>query len=115
MRSLDLLEDMSIVDGGAFNARLISIMRGDVLPDRKKPEPLSSSSDFMLTFAVGNIPVEYIMYDLWEEMRAKDKALADQVVESTCIFMRAQTDKSRLSIKGLGQYLDYREGDIGMA
>lgn len=72
------------------------IMRGDVLPDRK-------------------IPVEWMMYDLWEHMRALDKELADDVLEPTFTFMRAQTDKDRLSIVGMGPYLVYREKDVGKA
>ena len=34
----DVLEDMSFVEGEAYNERLIPISRGDVLPDRKDPE-----------------------------------------------------------------------------
>ncbi|KAI0407180.1 Aristolochene synthase from penicillium Roqueforti [Xylaria palmicola] len=92
----DLLEDMSFEDGAAYNEKLIPIARGDVQPDR-------------------NVPVEYIMYDLWENMRACDKELADEVLEPTFTFMRAQTDKVRLSITELGHYLDYREKDVGKA
>lgn len=63
----------------------------------------------------GNIPAEYIIYDLWKSMRAHDKALADEVLEPTFVFMRAQTDRARLSIDELGQYLRYREKDVGKA
>ncbi len=42
---LDVLEHMSFADGEAYNNRLIPISRGDVLPDRTKPE-------------------EFILYDL---------------------------------------------------
>jgi len=48
-------------------------------------------------------------------MRAFDKELADEILEPTFTFMRAQTDKSRLGIKELGQYLEYREKDVGKA
>ncbi|KAI9739473.1 MAG: hypothetical protein M1818_005161 [Claussenomyces sp. TS43310] len=92
----DLLEDMSFEDGAAYNENLISISRGDVLPDR-------------------SIPAEYIMYDLWEAMRVHDKYLADEILEPTFTFMRAQTDRARLNMKELGQYLDYRERDVGKA
>ncbi|KAK2616580.1 Aristolochene synthase prx2 [Conoideocrella luteorostrata] len=92
----DLLEDMSFEDGSAYNNKLMPIARGDVLPDR-------------------TVPVEWMMYDLWEEMRAKDKILADQILEPTFTFMRAQTDKSRLTISELGHYLTYREKDVGKA
>jgi aristolochene synthase len=55
------------------------------------------------------------MYDLWESMRAHDKELADAVLEPTFNFMRAQTDRARMSIGGLGRYLEYREKDVGKA
>ncbi|KAK1638009.1 Aristolochene synthase from penicillium Roqueforti [Colletotrichum phormii] len=92
----DLLEHMSFADGEAYNERLIPIARGDALPDR-------------------SIPVEYIFYDLWESMRACDRKLADEVLESTFTFMRSQTDRVRTSIKSLGEYLEYRERDVGKA
>lgn len=92
----DILEEMSFDDGSAYNEKLIPIARGDVKPDR-------------------NIPVEWITYDLWESMRACDKELADEVLEPTFLFMRAQTDKVRMSINELGHYLEYREKDVGKA
>lgn len=48
-------------------------------------------------------------------MRAHDKHLADEVLEPTFLFMRAQTDKARLEIHELGQYLEYREKDVEKA
>ncbi|KAF6838321.1 aristolochene synthase [Colletotrichum plurivorum] len=92
----DLLEDMSLKEGSAYNEKLILLSRGDIHPDR-------------------NIPVEWITYDLWNDMRACDKILADDILEPVFTFMRAQTDKSRLDIKELGQYLKYRERDVGKA
>lgn len=92
----DLLEDMSFDEGSAYNEKLMPIARGEVLPDR-------------------NVPVEWIMYDLWESMRAHDRVLADGILEPTFTFMRAQTDKSRLTIKEMGPYLTYREKDVGKA
>ncbi|KAA8647694.1 terpene cyclase [Aspergillus tanneri] len=92
----DLLEDMSFKDGSAYNEKLIPIARGDVLPDRK-------------------VPAEWIMYYLWESMRTHDRDLADGILEPTFTFMRAQTDKSRLTIKEMGPYLTYREKDVGKA
>ena len=59
--------------------------------------------------------MEYITYDLWESMRAHDRELANQVLEPTFLFMRAQTDKIRLEIAQLGEYLEYREKDVGKA
>ena len=87
---------MSFDEGSAYNEHLIPISRGDVLPNR-------------------SIPVEYIIYDLWESMRAHDRELADEILEPVFLFMRAQTDKSRVGIKSLGAYLLYRERDVGKA
>ncbi|KAJ0120939.1 aristolochene synthase [Diaporthe amygdali] len=92
----DLLEDMSLEDGSAYNERLILLSRGTAAPNR-------------------SIPVEWITYDLWEELRACDRELADEILEPVFTFMRAQTDKSRLDIKELGEYFKYRERDVGKA
>ena len=48
-------------------------------------------------------------------MRSHDKALADEVLEPTFTLMRAQTDRLRFQITELGQYLEYRERDVGKA
>ena len=92
----DQLEYMSFDEGEAYNASLMPLCRGDVLPDR-------------------TVPVQWMMYDLWSEMRACDKVLADETLEPVFVFMRAQTSKERLSVKGLGPYLHYRQGDVGQA
>lgn len=63
----------------------------------------------------GSNPAEYIIYDLWESMREHDRGLADEVLEPTFVFMRSQTDRARLHIKELGEYLQYREKDVGKA
>lgn len=41
--------------------------------------------------------------------------LANSVLEPCFIFMRAQTDKTRQSISELGEYMIYRERDVGSA
>ncbi|KAI1176094.1 Aristolochene synthase from penicillium Roqueforti [Nemania sp. FL0916] len=92
----DLLEDMSFEDGEAYNNALMPIMRGDKLPNR-------------------DIPAEAMMWDLWEDMRALDFDLANEILEPTFVFMRAQTDRERKNIKGFGSYLIYRERDVGKA
>lgn len=70
------------------------LMRGTVQPDRA-------------------VAVEWMMYTVWEKMRACDLQLADEVLEPTFTFMRAQTSKLRLNINGLGHYLEYRQEDVG--
>ena len=72
------------------------LMRGDVEPDR-------------------SVPAQWMMYDLWEDMRRCDREVADSVLEPTFKFMRAQTDQKRLTIRGLGEYLTYRQADVGQA
>lgn len=69
----------------------------------------------MLTGCLGSVPVEYMFYDLWDEMRVKDRDLANVILGPTFVFMRAQTDKIRTEITEFGQYLEYRERDVGKA
>ncbi|KAK6072773.1 aristolochene synthase [Seiridium cupressi] len=90
----DVLEDMSFEDGAAYNARLMPLARGTTTPDR-------------------SCPVEYIMFDLWESMRQLDRTMANEILEPTFEFMRAQTDKVRGRKMGLGEYFRYRERDVG--
>lgn len=87
---------MSLEEGEAYNKRLMDIARGDVLPDR-------------------TIAAEYIFYDLWESMRAHDLKMANEVLEPVFVFMRAQTDPTRLKPMNLDEYLQYRERDVGKA
>lgn len=87
---------MSLQDGKEYNAMLMRLCSGVALPDR-------------------SVPVQWIMYDLWESMRACDRDLADGILEPVFTFMKAQTSKDRLSVKGLEEYLDYRQGDVGQA
>lgn len=72
------------------------LARGEKLPDR-------------------TVPVQYIFYDLWDSMRVCDQELANEVLEPTFVFMRAQTDKNRSEQHHLGGYLQYRERDVGKA
>ncbi|KAK8240424.1 Aristolochene synthase [Phyllosticta capitalensis] len=90
----DLLEDMSLTEGKAFNRNLVPLMRGERQPDR-------------------SIPVEWITYDLWKEMRTCDTDLTAEVFESTLDFMDAQTEQVRIDMQDFGQYLKYRDRDVG--
>ena len=85
---------MSLAEGEAYNNSLMPLCRGDVLPDR-------------------SVPVQWMMYDLWEDMRKTDLELARTVEEPVFEFMRAQTAKERLQVQGLGKYLEYRQADVG--
>lgn len=87
---------MSFEDGAQYNQRLFPICRGQVMPNRGDP-------------------AEYVMYDLWEDMRQHDKDMADEILEPVFVFMRAQTDHKRASPMSLGEYFEYREKDVGKA
>ncbi len=87
---------MSYEEGSAYNNKLMPMMRGDTLPDR-------------------SVPVEWMMYDQWEGMRAQDKVMADAILEPVFVFMRAQTDTTRAESMSLGTYFEYREKDVGKA
>ncbi|KAI8626356.1 Aristolochene synthase in complex with 12,13-Difluorofarnesyl diphosphate [Xylariaceae sp. FL1651] len=92
----DILETMSFEEGAAYNGRLISVIRGEVTPNR-------------------SVAVEVITFDLWESMRAHDAELAEGIMKPLFIFMRSQTDKIRGQSMTLMQYFDYRDKDIGQA
>lgn len=46
-------------------------------------------------------------------MRSKDTTLANSVLEPCFVFMRAQTENLRKTINELGEYMTYRERDVG--
>ncbi|KAI1635180.1 Aristolochene synthase [Biscogniauxia mediterranea] len=90
----DQIDLTSLEDAQEYNERLILIARGVQKPDR-------------------SIPAEWIMWDIWEEMRAVDAELAHKLEEPTFIFLRAQVDKTRLDTGDLATYFQFREKDIG--
>ncbi|KAL8829596.1 MAG: hypothetical protein Q9191_001923 [Dirinaria sp. TL-2023a] len=92
----DQLECMSLEEGKAYNDRLKPLCRGESLPSRSDP-------------------VGWIMYDLWESMRATEPELAHGIIEPLFAFMDAQTSKARLQINDITQYLEYRQADVGQA
>lgn len=87
---------MSFEEGSQYNERLMPLCRGEAMPDL-------------------SVPVEYMTYELWNSMRTKDQRLANNILEPTFRFMKAQTCKDRLSIKELGRYFEYRQHDVGKA
>ncbi|PVI03625.1 Aristolochene synthase in complex with 12,13 Difluorofarnesyl diphosphate [Periconia macrospinosa] len=92
----DQLEYMSLEEGKAYNESLMGFCTGESIPDR-------------------NVPVQWMMYDIWEEMRNIDRQLANEVLEPVFVFMRSQTAKERLSVDNLHDYLQYRQNDVGQA
>ncbi len=73
---------MSFSEGEAYNNRLIPTAQGNTLPNR-------------------GIPVECVTYDLWEGMRACDRSLADEILQTVFTFMKAQTDSKRKDLNGI--------------
>ncbi|RJE20950.1 hypothetical protein PHISCL_06714 [Aspergillus sclerotialis] len=92
----DLLEDMSLKDGKAYNNKLMKIAKGEAAPDP-------------------SIPVEWMFHEIWEGMRLENTTLANSVLEPCSVFMRAQTENLRKTINELGEYMVYRERDVRSA
>ncbi|KAI5923116.1 terpenoid synthase [Camillea tinctor] len=90
----DLLDRMSVAEGAEHNSKVIECARGQLIPDR-------------------NAPAQWIMYDLFEDMRAVDRHLADELLEPTIDFLVAQTDSNRMKTMNLEQYFEYRDADLG--
>ncbi|KAI1843483.1 hypothetical protein JX266_010309 [Neoarthrinium moseri] len=90
----DLLDSMSVQEGVAYNSKVIECARGSILPDR-------------------DVPGQWIMYDLFEGMRAVDKQLADELLAPTIDFLWAQVDGNRIKPMTLNEYFDYRDADLG--
>ncbi|KAF4492773.1 Aristolochene synthase [Colletotrichum fructicola] len=89
----DLLEHMSLQDGSSYNERLISIVKGETLPAEDSP-------------------IEKIVLEIWQQMRAIDKPLSDDVEVPTFEFWRSQNAEARLAKKSIAEYLEYRELDV---
>jgi len=90
----DMLDRMSVEEGKTHNSRVIECCRGTVQPDRSKP-------------------AQWIMYDLFQEFREIDRALADLLLRYTIDFFEAQTDADRSKPKSLKDYFEYRHADLG--
>lgn len=90
----DLLDRMSIEEGKEHQENVIKCASGTILPDRE-------------------IPAQWIMFDLFEEMRATDRPLADELLKPTIDFLRAQVDGNRMKRMNLDEYFAYRNADLG--
>lgn len=90
----DALDRMSVAQGVEYNAKVIECARGTLLPDR-------------------TMPAQWMMYDLFECMRAVDKPLADELLIPTIDFLLAQVDESRTKPMALQEYFEYRDADLG--
>jgi aristolochene synthase len=85
---------MSLEDGVAHNMKIVECARGTLLPDR-------------------NIPVRYIMFDIFEGMRQVDVQLVDAVLQPTIDLLLAQVDGTRMKSMNLKEYFVYRIADLG--
>ncbi|KAI0966357.1 Aristolochene synthase, partial [Xylaria arbuscula] len=92
----DEIDHMPIEVAEEYNERLILIAQGIQRPD--------------LT-----IPAEWMMWDLWEDMRKHHGELTKTIEDPCFLFMRAQVDKTRLNLDDLSLYFQFREKDIGTA
>lgn len=90
----DVLDRMSVEEGVEHNTKVIECARGTLLPDRSSP-------------------AQWIMYDLFEDMRAVDKQLADELLQPTIDFLVAQADGNRMKPMTLKEYFEYRDADLG--
>jgi hypothetical protein len=85
---------MSIARGKALYARLTAIATGEAAPDRSNP-------------------YEWITHDVWTSMRARDHALADEVLAQFLVCIHAQVDKARLECENIGTLLAQRIKEAG--
>ncbi|KAI1923673.1 hypothetical protein LOZ12_000132 [Ophidiomyces ophidiicola] len=90
----DVLDSMSVEEGLEYTSRIMECASGKRLPDR-------------------NVPAEWIAYDLFEEMRAADKQLADELLDDTLEILTIQADPKRLARMNLHEYFAFREVDMG--
>ena len=93
--SLDVAEHMSLEEGKAFYQRLILLAKGKGLPNREDA-------------------YEWITYDLFATMRAKDEELANGILQGAILCVLAQVDPARQKCVGMGQLLRqrYKEGGV---
>jgi aristolochene synthase len=86
---------MTLDEGRAYNEMVLSFMDGAKKPNR-------------------DIPVEWITYDIWQDMRECDLVLSAEVLKTMGPFMTAQTDSIRMNENvGMKAYLEWRILDIG--
>jgi aristolochene synthase len=85
---------MSFQAGQVYVERIISLSRGEIAPENSVPE-------------------ESIMYHLWKEIRKVDADAAEEILESTCAFWRAQADEKRKTLTDLASYLRFRATENG--
>jgi aristolochene synthase len=90
----DLLDRMSVDEGVAHQEKVIECARGNLLPDYEAP-------------------AQWIMYDLFQNMRAVDEQLADELLQPTIDFLLAQADGNRMKPMNLEEYFEYRDADLG--
>jgi aristolochene synthase len=89
----DLLDGMSLEEGKAFNSKIVKCARGMTHPDRV-------------------VPAQWIRYDTFNEMRALDKPLADDVLQYVVGWLLAQDGKKFMPMDSK-EYFHFRDADFG--
>lgn len=83
-------------EGKAFCARLIPVVEGKRLPDRK-------------------YSLEWLSYDVFTSMRECDPKLTDDVVEGAKLCVKAMVDPDRLKCTDMGSLIGHRVKEGGCA
>lgn len=89
---IDILDDMSFEEGEIFTERLILVSQKEKYVDY-------------------NIPIEYLVSELWRFIRQIDAETATQVMQETFLLWKEQVNDSRSKWDDLDTYLDYRVRD----
>ncbi|KAL8713549.1 MAG: hypothetical protein Q9220_002411 [cf. Caloplaca sp. 1 TL-2023] len=92
----DVAEDMSMAEGQDLYKRLIPLALGKAIPNRADP-------------------YEWITYDTWKSMRAKDPELTEVVWQGALLCIMAQVDEARMKCADLGSLLKHRAKEAGIA
>lgn len=87
---------MSIEEGKAFYKKLILLAAGESLPDRTDS-------------------YEWITYDTWATMRARDEKLTSEVLKQAIVCVVAQVDEKRTKLTDMGALLKQRAKEGGIA
>ena len=95
--TIDIVEEMSIEEGKAFYQRIIALAKGERLPRK-------------------DAPIEIINAEVWQSLRAKDKRLANDVLNGAIVSYEAQVDSRRTGVfTDIGKYLEHTTRERAVA
>ena len=89
-----MVEAMNIKEGKVFYDRHKLLATKKVLPNE-------------------NSPIEWVICDIWEKMRAADKELTKVVMHWAFVSLDNQVDPKRLTCKDVGSVLKHRVLEAG--